>query len=549
MQERTIVLLGAGSSADAGLPLTSELASQIVMMANEKFGSPFQGRDTPSWVKALNAAYGGMVSHQSNRGHSPLTAVNIETLISAIRLLQNPDEHEVAPFVANWSPVLSSFSDPILDQRAGRKIAESVSKLIVGRAPFAERDISEAVAQIARTSNALNSKPLFIEAEDFILRTLTQLLSATEDVGYLKPIVDLSKSQSGGVDVVTLNYDLTVERIAAAAGVTLNRGIETWHPGGELSFPPQDGVINLLKLHGSLDWRAADRPSFRPDPLSLPQIQVADVEEMSGREVGRRRSWIIVGDRGKLETEGPTLALNFAARKVLDRATHLAVIGYSFGDSHVNSLIRDWLAFNDTRTISILDRSWQPAYWDGGRDFRSALVERYSRDGDRDGNPALPRLVAVKGTAASHLGEVLAARPEIPRQPSLELRNSDDPEGRVIVATWRGTDLYNAQIEATSHDNTESTLGTPVQLLLRSEEDMPATGLIDLPSRGLGYVKPIQLEKLADGESLELLLPEGTSGMIHVRINGSTLTGIRKSASCQPHRPVEGSFPGPKSAE
>lgn len=536
MQERTLVLLGAGSSADAGLPLTSELASQVVTMANENYGSSFQGRNTPSWVKALNAAYGAMVSHQSNRGHSPLTAVNIETLISAIRLLQNPDEHEVAPFVSTWSPALSRFSDPTLDQRAGRKIADSVTKIVGGRAPFVERDISEAVAEISRSSNVTNSRPLFIEAEEFILRTLTELLSATKDVKYLEPIVDLSRSQQGGVDVITLNYDLTVEGVAEAAGVELNRGIDTWRPGNELNFPLRDGVINLMKLHGSLDWQATDQPSFGPDPLSLPTIEVAGAESESKTSPGRRRSWIIVGNRGKLETQGPTLALNFAARKALDRATHLSVIGYSFGDSHVNSLIRDWLASNDARTISVLDRSWELRQSDGRGDFRAALIGRYSRDQDRDGDPILPRLVAVKGTAATHLAEVLIARPEFPKSPSLELRENNSPEGRMIVATWRGADLYDIRVTADSVDDSESTQGSPVQLQIKLGEGGSTAWRADLPSRGLSYVEPIELDRLADGESLELIPPKGAPDHLVFRIFGSTLTGFAKSASCHTRR-------------
>lgn len=534
MQERTIVLLGAGASADAGLPLTSELASQIITKANETYGSTF--RNTPSWVKALNAAYGAMVSHQSNRGHSPLTAVNIETLVSAIRLLQDPEEHEVAPFVSSWSPTLSRFSDPTFDRRAGRKIVDSVTKAMTGRASFADRDISEAVAEISRASTSPSSKPLFVEAENFILQTLADLLGATKGVSYLEPLADLARSQRGGVDVLTLNYDLTVERAAEAAGVTLNRGIDAWNPGEELSFPPQDGVINLMKLHGSLDWRAENRASFRPDPLAPPKIRVVDKEEASGTPPRRRQSWIIVGNRGKLDTEGPTLALNFAARKAFDRATHLAIIGYSFGDNHVNSLVRDWLALNDARTVSVLDRSWQLGHLDGRRDFRTALVGSYSRDTDNDGNPAVPRLVAVKGTAASHLAEVLSARPEPPRSPSLELREINAAEERIVVATWRGADLYDVHLSADSIEDPESIRQVPVQLQVKPGEGESTAWQTDLASRDIGYVKPIRLDSLSDGETLELTLPKGAPDKLLFRIFGSTLTGFEKTASCQTRR-------------
>lgn len=91
MVRRTIVLLGAGASRDAGLPLTSQLAEMLVARFN---------RQSPRlpFVQALNFVYSAMIGHQGEDGSDPLRAVNIETLISAVRLLQQRESHEVAPF-------------------------------------------------------------------------------------------------------------------------------------------------------------------------------------------------------------------------------------------------------------------------------------------------------------------------------------------------------------------------------------------------------------------------------------------------------------------
>lgn len=81
---RITLLLGAGASVDAGLPLTVQLAERVLHEANSDSGR--------NWVRALNFVYGSMVGYQSEDGSNPLQAVNIERLISAIRLLSRSQE-------------------------------------------------------------------------------------------------------------------------------------------------------------------------------------------------------------------------------------------------------------------------------------------------------------------------------------------------------------------------------------------------------------------------------------------------------------------------
>lgn len=280
-------------------------------------------------MRALNAVYAGMVGHQGRRGGNPL---NVETLVSAVRLLQNRDSHEVAPFVAAWSPALSDFDSEEIPAQPGDKIADVINRGLMGHGGMIGHDIGEAVATIARAPLRPHLQKPFTDAEIFILRSLVDLFGDIGDVSYLQPLVDLARTQPGGLDVITLNYDLTVETIAAQSGLTVVRGIEAWRPGQPLAFPREDGVLNLMKLHGSLDWRRAAGDRKLPSELTPPRLDIVDPQMMVDGDQRSQLSWIVVGDREKLATDGPTLALNFAARDALTRATHLAVVGYSFGD-------------------------------------------------------------------------------------------------------------------------------------------------------------------------------------------------------------------------
>lgn len=69
MEERVAVLLGAGASADAGLPLTTALAEMIVRDVNAS--ARLAGGALPNSVRALNFVYGSTVGYQAEDGSDP----------------------------------------------------------------------------------------------------------------------------------------------------------------------------------------------------------------------------------------------------------------------------------------------------------------------------------------------------------------------------------------------------------------------------------------------------------------------------------------------
>lgn len=511
---RVVVLLGAGASADAGLLLTSALAKTIVERANSEVA-----RVEPDWVRALNAVYAGMVGHLGARGRNPLTAVNIETLISAVRLLRAREDHEVAPFVASWVPSLSNFDSSDLPADAGEKILRSIGKSMKEGGHFSKWEITEAVAEIARAAVRPNLEAPFRDAESFILRSLVELLGDHGDVTYFNPLLKLASTQPGGLDVITLNYDLTVETAAAEEDIPVNRGIDTWVPGEPLQFPAVEGTLNLLKLHGSLDWRASKPEQGKHQQTSPRRIAVVPTQATGDRH-HEELPWIVVGDREKLATDGPTLALNLAARSALLRATHLAVVGYSFGDDHINAMIRDWLAADDSRTTSILDLHWpRERYYREITDFRSALIASYGRQLDVHGEHLQPRLMLVEGHAREKLSETLTIRPADVPAPAAEVTVRAIPRGYRLDVTWHGQDLTDADIEARRPTEGKSAHATALLQLYSDLEQLPETS--DVRSWALSPKFP----SWPSGETRTVFAAADTQIPVDIRIAGATPVG------------------------
>ncbi|WP_167366987.1 SIR2 family protein [Microbacterium paludicola] len=512
------MLLGAGASADAGLKLTSALASAVVERANEqsyRYG-------VPDWVRALNAVYAGMVGYRGARGENPLAAVNIETLISAVRLLRHRDQHEVAPFVASWAGSLSDFASSSLPRGTGRDVVDAIKKDVGQRFPRNGDKVAALIASIARAALRPDLEKPFAEAEQFVLASLVKLLGEHTDVSYLSPLVELARAQPDGLDVLTLNYDLTVETAAASEGVAVNRGIESWRPGEELSFPPVPGVLNLMKLHGSLDWLAEEQRPGVGAHLRSPNLRVVDPQQpdQSDPRFGSI-PWIVVGDREKLATDGPTLVLNTAARLALSRSDHLVVVGYAFGDDHINGMIRDWMNVDERRTMTVLDIAWpRNAGLRAAGDFRAALVEGYALHQDGSHNALAPRMHLVEGRTKARLAQALTERPGPLPSPLASASAVRDGDNLRVDISWLGSDLSNVRCEFYAAQGGNLGLNNGRALGFSTE---PFDG--DAPSPWFGQTV---IDHLPSGGAWSLYLAGDASLPITLRLSGATITGVQE---------------------
>jgi hypothetical protein len=211
--------------------------------------------------------------------------------------------------------------------------------------------------------------------------------------------------------IFSLNHDVLVECIAACYGIPLSSGFP-----GEIALPRRDrngneiGLlladmatgeqieksalsflgtgtrgINLLKIHGALDIFAfhngEDLIKMRPlvasprgivDALRIANEELICLGPPFGPNAFQPTNEIAYSDRdGQVQFLRRSLmagAFKFTDRykqvlpkrllthfrSNLNHLTRLICVGYSFGDIHINQVIRDWIDFSETRTITIV---------------------------------------------------------------------------------------------------------------------------------------------------------------------------------------------------
>jgi hypothetical protein len=180
------------------------------------------------------------------------------------------------------------------------------------------------------------------------------------------------------VNIATLNYDTLVEQASDQEGVMVIDGFignltRVFRPESfdqDLYFPAQttegrvhrlDRVIHLLKLHGSITWSAEVPSASNPRGL------------FAGTVGPSRKPVVVYPTPLKY---GQTLGLPYSemfrqfALSVVQPQSTLFVMGYSFGDAHVNSLIYQALAIPSFTLVII------------GPELKAQVVQRLQESSD-----------------------------------------------------------------------------------------------------------------------------------------------------------------------
>jgi hypothetical protein len=358
-----VVLLGAGASAEAGVPTSFEMSKRL----RDEFRDD---RSITRLADVLDFVIGSLVQERGMQGLNPYDGVDVERLFAAVRLLADRQASEAFPFVGSWHPRVADLD------RAGpeaNRIAEEflndyaeqsgMSTGILGRGfprwfsfggivhvdHITVQSFQEAVrAQLS----ASRPGTVFQQAAAEMLRRLIRIVwiqdrSKTE---YLEPLANAARA--GPMVIASLNYDNALELAALKAEVKLDRQPRTLlarrrhHSEG----------IRLLKLHGSIDWTLT-RPKDTPTgPLNQRTLEFVDPAEA----IADNRMYdpaVIFGQGNKLTAHGPFLQLFMEFQESLARVSNFVLIGYSFRDLHINESIRTWLNSDKQRRLTVVNRS------------------------------------------------------------------------------------------------------------------------------------------------------------------------------------------------
>ncbi len=372
-----VVLLGAGASKDAGLPDSFELTKRIVDRLNEAAsGHGYVNEELQDAQKVVNFVLGGLLYKAAKGNANPTqTPVNVEEFFSAIDLLARRDQLEIAPFIRSWDPAveaLDTIQPPNYDlESAVSAVIEAASDNMEARVKtmmdgYSHSNWNTSIKSATRNLvNAINTEysrsgegRIFKNTAKLLLRYLGEILwleelRAHDELSYLFPLLKQASSRTRRV-IATLNYDNTIELAARDQGFRPDLGLETWSRTGSFGFT---SPIGLLKVHGSLDWHF-HRVEVR-EGRAMPTMDTIQQLDYSPK-FRNSRGWdyepcVIFGQQNKLRPDGPFLDLLQAFQRELSASSKLVVIGYSFGDSHINIQISRWLNGGTERELVIID--------------------------------------------------------------------------------------------------------------------------------------------------------------------------------------------------
>jgi hypothetical protein len=302
----TCVLLGAGASADAGLPVAAELHQRLV-------------QQLPVHLSRLYRNIADLVFGAGQ-------AVDVERLFRVIQFINTVE--------TEWRPQDTRLRHESLD----------IAVLVASWKDELQHYLTDQRSTTQGTPTGLLIDALY----DALWSILWLYPSDQPDVRYLRYLL---LSMRGGT-IVTLNYDNALEQ-ASLSGTGRQLDAGPYPKDYSIPMPGWDraNVVRVIKLHGSLGWKTDPRTGHvsDQDPNDVPMSRLVNQMMTSRPPV----PGIIFGAGNKLRPDGPYLDLYVEFKEALWRARRLIVIGYGWSDEHINEVIRRWLQVPSQRLFRV----------------------------------------------------------------------------------------------------------------------------------------------------------------------------------------------------
>lgn len=380
-----MVLLGAGASKPAEIPTAFEMTRKM-LDAVEQQGVPHRIR------KAVRIAVASLQFGTGLRDERPTGDVNVEEVVNVLTTLERRHELEAVPLIGAWHPIVEDldqiFLQPNSPRFANRENADGALNSILRSnrerhvdqivtaleaatrgGSFPKSDLREAITGLFADANPplqVRARPqtvatqqgrevpgmgkVYANARRFLVNQLKVLVWRSDtNLDYLKPLVERAFDER--FPIITLNYDNTIERTARALGAKLDSGINYLRENGMMGYGDPN-AIPYRKLHGSIHWTLQNENPDSRAPLPREVIAEASDKEMQDAEY---EPALIFGGRNKLTARGPFLDLLLDFRDRLRATNELIVIGYSFGDDHINEYIAQWMNTGPQSKLTIIN--------------------------------------------------------------------------------------------------------------------------------------------------------------------------------------------------
>lgn len=372
----SMFLFGAGASIDGGLADAFSLTENIYRYLQ-------QSNDTEA-SKVFGLVVAKLIARHVREGGSPFDRINVEDVYDGIQKLAGRSKDILSDFVVGWDPSLAGLRKRITNREIDEAITNFAYQISANeftrRQTLGSRGSRGLKNVLYKLSEPSNNEDIGSVERSLLRALMTSLKHNDERIGYFREIVDIANSSGG--DLATLNYDLIAESSADSIGLSYDYGLGKWNDQKIVGFKRSSPKnIRLIKLHGSLNWFAKDDDIEISDPKADLWAPIPNL--------------VFGGAGNKLRVDGPFLQLRHEFQSRLLSTNTLVIIGYSFQDEHLNSIIRRWT--NTRRKGKLIIVNPSPV-----RTFADAIGLPYKRsDEGRTGDLTVDLIHIPTGAAAS----------------------------------------------------------------------------------------------------------------------------------------------------
>lgn len=297
---RSLFVFGAGASYDAECKMSGDMLDalrDLICTKSNPYFSEIESEAIKFLLTCLNY-HSEWKTWEVNRQYT--LKPNIEELALLIRRIKNRENFLPYPITGNWA-----------------------DKLIRLEAQFKDQ----------------NEFGLYEKLEDTIKNVLLPKWLEVKNTDFLKPLDDFfinNTDKKITLEIFSMNYDMVLEEHFSEQKAKPYRGFYSgeWRGFSKSTNNEESDIINLYKLHGSLDWLRLI------DGTVLEKTNVDEDYEESGQDNRIEHDpFIIFGHGTKFFSVEPFFSLiqNFNNR--LKERDYYFIIGYSFFDPYINNLL------------------------------------------------------------------------------------------------------------------------------------------------------------------------------------------------------------------
>lgn len=295
-EDEILVLLGAGTSCDAGIKNSNEIIIDIETQLK-------RNEDWKLYAELYNYIKSVYYQKQLHKGFSVYEVnFNIESLVSLLNIIISIKDKklDIYSFVGSWEKDLQPF------------ITEEKSKNLATN--FRERIIKSLRGDWLMPNNWI------------------------ENSIYFKKLIDFKKEYDGNsLKIFTLNYDKCVEQNLKEEKIECGFDeFDKWN-SKRYDYENTQSDYYLYKLHGSIDWK---------------KKKEEQLTQFNG-EISPEDLAIIFGISNKLQSYDPYLFYFYEFRIHCIKAELVICSGYGFLDGHINDVIKHGFAGNKNKRLVV----------------------------------------------------------------------------------------------------------------------------------------------------------------------------------------------------